>query len=116
MNKNLSCLNENANLFAIRNCFLPLSMSFMTYSIKKEVGQDISKIRNKLLSLSDEVWVFGEISDDTLEDIIYARDHSMSVRFVAENKESFRFISEKDATFDKQLHRYDIEDLQKMIR
>ena len=58
----------------------------------------------ELISRCDELWVFGEISDGVLREILFAKDHGIPIKYFKIIDEPLKFIeiSEKDVEYEEE--------------
>lgn len=124
----ISCDSSHAiavdaiDLFVYRNCFIPMNFYQMSYFLRSTLDStQLKETKEKLFSLSDEVWVFGVITDEILEEIIKAKQNNKEIKFFKIIDEDgvikkIIFINKENAEFNEKLHsRYSIEDLSRMI-
>ncbi len=101
MSKRSFYLREHIIKFVLEQGFTP-TCAFMMYSyflLDTVEREFLIRANNELIRRSDELWVFGPISDGVYKEIEFARKLSMPVAFysVSEDKKSFREITEKEA-------------------
>lgn len=110
------------DLFVYRNCFIPMNFYQMSYFLRSTLDStQLKETKEKLFSLSDEVWVFGVITDEILEEIIKAKQNNKEIKFFKIFDEDnvikkIIFVNKENAEFNEKLcSRYSIEDLSRMI-
>jgi len=94
--------------YVMRDGKLPLNpFRVFGYFLSDRVERGIvRRSNNRLITLSDEVWVFGPIADGVLFEIVYARRLRKTVRFfnIASRAEEIHPISNEDIVFEPEVH------------
>jgi hypothetical protein len=98
MSKKAFYLREHIVKFVLEKGYTP-SCAFMMFSyfLLDTVARDkLIKANNTLIKKSDELWVFGDISDGVAQEIKLARKLKIPVKFfqTAPEKCRFRQVSE----------------------
>ena len=103
---------QHISKFLLENNCVPLNPFmifdyFMLDTIDREV---IRNANNKIVKKSDEIWVFGPVSDGVLDEIRLAKQEGKPIRYFAiENSREIKEISKEEVKFEGDLSKYSKE-------
>jgi hypothetical protein len=103
--------------FAIREGYLPLNpFRVFEYFLGDRVDRNLVRQgNNQLVSISDELWVFGPVSDGVLFEVVRARRLRKPIRFfsVGTRADDIKPVSPTEVKFEPEVHAFQIrrEDL-----
>ncbi|MBN2478830.1 MAG: hypothetical protein JXA94_01240 [Parachlamydiales bacterium] len=112
MSKSLFYYRMHISKFVFDNKKVPLNPFMLhEYFLLDTVDRNlIRKSNNTLVKKADEIWVFGEISDGVLAEILIAKKLNKTVRFFKINKSIRIFeISSKEIIFENDIKDKDKE-------
>ena len=109
MSKHLFYFRTQISKFVIENGGVPLN-PFMIFDYFLSDTVDRNLIRegnNNLVRRSDEIWVFGKISDGVLAEIKQAKDREKTIRyFKIQKSKSIVEIDKAKADFEDEVNRF----------
>lgn len=74
---------------------------FLTDSVDRDT---VRKANNGLVARSDELWIFGEVSNGVLAEILQAKELSMPIRYFAiDDDREISEIMSKDVIFEQEV-------------
>jgi hypothetical protein len=92
--------------------FTPISQfGIFDYFITDAVDRDlVARANNNLIRISDELWVFGPISDGVLAEIKMVKESGKPIKYfkIIDSKE-IKEISKNEAGFEEDLEKYRAE-------
>jgi hypothetical protein len=96
--------------YALRQGFLPLNpFRVFEYFLGDRVKRDLVRQgNNQLISIADEVWVFGPVSDGVLFEIVRARNLRKPVRFftIATRADDIKPVDSSAVRFEPEVHAF----------
>jgi hypothetical protein len=97
MSKNNFYLREHIVKFILEEDYSPTCafMMFSYFLLDTVDRKDLIRANNDLIRRSDELWVFGEISDGVAEEIKLAKKLGQPIRFFEIKKGKQMFIENK---------------------
>ena len=106
MSKKSFYLREHIVKYVLEKGFTP-SCAFMMFSyflLDTVERQALISANNTLIRRSDELWVFGEISNGVKEEIKLAQELNIPVKYLSVQRPSCRFIevSQQEAIEEKE--------------
>ncbi|MFB6088943.1 MAG: hypothetical protein ABEK36_04155 [Candidatus Aenigmatarchaeota archaeon] len=109
MSKNLSYFKEHISKFVLEKGHVPLNpfMSF-NYFLLDTLSRDIIReANNNYVRNSEEVWVFGPVSDGVMAEIEFAKEFDKQIKFFEIiNDEEIRRIDRKEVKFEDDIKEY----------
>ncbi|MFZ5365812.1 MAG: hypothetical protein ACOZBZ_00785 [Patescibacteria group bacterium] len=112
MSKHLFYFSRHAVKFVLEQGYTPISQfGIFDYFITDTVDRDlVRKANNNLIRISDELWIFGPISDGVLAEIELVKRWGKPIRyFKIINDKTIKEISKKDVEFEKGLEKFSTE-------
>ncbi len=109
MSKHNFYFRRHAVKFVLEKDCVPISpYGIFDYFLLDSVNRDkIREANNNLLKISDELWVFGEISDGVLAEILLAKELGKKIRYfeIVDSKE-IKEISKEEVKFEEGLEKF----------
>jgi hypothetical protein len=112
MSKHVFYFRRHAVKYVLESGFTPISQyGIFDYFMLDSVDRDlVRRGNNNLIRISDELWVFGPISDGVLAEIKLAKEINKPVKyFKIINSKEIKEISKKDVNFEEDLEKYSYE-------
>lgn len=109
MSKKIVFFKDHITKFALENQKVPLhGFGLFKYFLLDTVDRDrIRNANNNLIKLSDELWVFGPISDGVLAEIKLAKEIDMPVKyFKIEDSKRIEEASKDELEFEEELESF----------
>ena len=106
MSKKLFYMRFLISKFVIEQGAVPINpfTSFDYFMIDSVERDEIRSANNVLVSRSDELWVFGPISDGVLAEILQAKEAGKPVRYFAtKNDKDIDEVDSKKEDFEKEV-------------
>jgi len=105
MSKRRFYLRAHISKFVFERGAIPVN-PFMCfdYFLLDTVNRDIvRKANSKLLSICDELWVFGEVSDGVLKEIMQAKKENKRIKYfkIVDKPLKFIEINEDDVEYEE---------------
>ena len=93
MSRNTFYLREHIIKFILENgCTPTCAFMMFSYFLLDTVSRDaLIEANNDLIKRSDELWVFGRISDGVREEIKLAKKHKLPIRFFKAQRTGLAF-------------------------
>jgi len=106
MSKRRYYLKEHVAKFVFDRGSIPLN-PFLCYDYFLLDTVERDKVREanfELISRCDELWVFGEVSDGVLKEILFAKNHRIPIRYFKIVDEPLKFIeiSEEEVEYEEE--------------
>jgi ADP-ribose pyrophosphatase YjhB (NUDIX family) len=112
MSKNLFYFRRHAVKFTLEQGYTPISQfGIFDYFLLDTIDRDmVRRANNNLIRISEELWVFGPISDGVLAEIKLARQLNKTIRYfkIMDSKE-IKEISKDEVEFEEGLEKYSSE-------
>ncbi len=109
MSKELFYFMKHGVKFVLEQGYVPISQyGIFDYFLLDTVDRDkIRNANNNLVAISDELWVFGKISDGVFAEIKLAKESGKTIKYfkVIDSKE-IEEISKEEVKFEEGLERY----------
>ena len=108
MSKTSSYFKRHAVKHVLEQGFTPISQfGIFDYFLTDSVDRDlIRKANNNLIKKSDEIWVFGPISDGVLAEIIMFKDKLPVKYFKIKDNRTAEEIPKEELEFEEGLEKY----------
>jgi len=105
MSKKRFYLRAHISKFVFEKGAIPINpfMCFDYFLLDTVDRNLVRKANSKLLSICDELWVFGEISDGVLREIMQAKKEKKKIRYfkIVDKPLKFIEISENDVEYEE---------------
>ncbi len=112
MSKYLAYFKEHISKFVLEQNCVPLNpfMIFKYFMLDTLERDTVRNANNTLVKKSDELWVFGSISDGVLAEIKLTKQMNKPIRYfkIIQNKE-IKEISKDEVEFEEDLEKYSHE-------
>ena len=109
ISKHLFYFKEHISKFVLeQNCISLNPYMLFNYFLLDTVDRNkIRQANNNLARISDEIWVFGKISDGVLAEIKIAKESGKPIRYfkIIESRE-IKEIQKEDVEFEEGLEKY----------
>jgi hypothetical protein len=111
MSKHLFYFRRHAVKFVLEKGFTPISQfGIFDYFMVDSVDRDlVRKANNNLIRASDELWVFGPISDGVLAEVKMVKETGKPIRYFDVVKSKVREITKNELQFEDGLERFSSE-------
>ena len=112
MSKHLFYFRRHAVKFVLEQGFTPISQfGIFDYYITDGVDRDlVRQANNNLVRVSDELWVFGPISDGILAEIKSVKNMNKPIKyFKVINSKDIKEISKQEVEFEEDLGKFSDE-------
>jgi hypothetical protein len=111
MSKHLFYFRRHAVKFVLEKGFTPISQfGIFDYFMVDAVDRDlVRKANNNLIRASDELWVFGPISDGVLAEVKMVKEAGKPIRYFDVAKSKVREITKNELRFEDGLERFSSE-------
>jgi len=112
MSKHLFYFRRHAVKFVLEQGFTPISQfGIFDYYITDGVDRDlVRQANNNLVRVSDELWVFGPISDGVLAEIKSVKNMNKPIKyFKVINSKEIKGISKEEVEFEEGLEKFSDE-------
>lgn len=112
MSKHLFYFRRHAVKFVLEQGHAPISQfGIFDYFITDGVDRDlVRRANNNLIRVSDELWVFGPISDGVMAEIKIVKNMNKPIRyFKVINSKEIKEISKEELEFEEDLKRFSNE-------
>lgn len=109
MSKHSSYFKRHCVKYVLEQGFAPISQfGIFDYFITDSVDRDlVAKANNNLIRISDELWVFGPVSDGVLAEIKMVKEGGKPIKYfkIIDSKE-IKEISKNEVEFEEDLEKY----------
>ena len=112
MSKHLFYFRRHAVKFVLEQDYAPISpFGIFDYFITDGVDRDlVRRANNNLIRISDEVWIFGPISDGVLAEIKIVKSIGKPIKyFKVINSKDIKEISKQEVEFEEDLKKFSHE-------
>ena len=112
MSKHTFYFRRHAVKYVLERGYSPISQfGIFDYFITDAIDRDlVRRANNNLMRISDELWVFGPISDGVLAEIKLVKKAGRPIKyFKIMNSKNIREINKKEAEFEEDLRKYSYE-------
>jgi len=112
MSKHLFYFRRHAVKFVLEQGFTPISQfGIFDYYITDSVDRDlVRQANNNLITVSDELWIFGPISDGVLAEIKSVKNMNKPIKyFKVINSKDIKEISKEEVEFEEDLEKFSDE-------
>jgi len=112
MSKHLFYFRRHAVKFVLEQGYAPISQfGIFDYFITDGVDRDlVRRANNNLIRVSDELWVFGPISDGVLAEIKIVKSIGKPIKyFKVINSKDIKEISKQEVEFEEDLKKFSHE-------
>lgn len=109
MSKRSAYFRKHAVKFVLEQGYTPISQyGILDYFLLDTIDRDVIRnANNNLIRISDELWVFGPISDGVLAEITIVKKQNKPIKYFAiENDKDIKEISKERAEFEEGLEKY----------
>lgn len=103
---------RHAVKFVLEQGYTPISQfGIFDFFITDTVDRDlVRRANNNLIRISDELWIFGPISDGVLAEIKLAKKQNKPIKyFQIVNSKDIKKISKKEVEFEEDLDKFSKE-------
>jgi len=112
MSKHLFYFRRHAVKFVLEQGHTPISQfGIFDYFITDGVDRDlVRRANNNLIRVSDEIWVFGPISDGVLAEIKIVKNMNKPIKyFKVINSKEIKEITKEEVEFEEDLKKFSNE-------
>ncbi|MFH0896856.1 MAG: hypothetical protein V1850_02250 [Candidatus Bathyarchaeota archaeon] len=111
MSKHLFYFRRHAVKFVLERGFTPISQfGIFDYFMVDSVDRDlVRKANNNLIRVSDELWVFGPISDGVLAEVKMVKEMGKPIKYFSVVNSKVKEIAKDELQFEDSLERFSSE-------
>jgi len=112
MSKNSFYFRRHAVKFVLKKGFTPISQfGIFDYFLNDSVNRDlVRQANNNLIRISDEMWIFGSVSDGVIAEIKIFKKMVKPIKyFKIINGKRIKEIKKKEIEFEKDLAKFSYE-------
>ncbi len=109
MSKKSAYFQKHAVKFVLERGYTPISQyGILDYFLLDTINRDVIRnANNNLIRISDELWVFGPVSDGVLAEITIVKKQNKPVKYFAiENDKDVKEISKNEVEFEEGLEKH----------